>query len=713
MRSIFAFASCFALAAAAVAHSADSAAPQASAATQDDSSNGASPGSPLEEVVVQASLRGETSRELPASVTVLGDETLKQAGLQHFGDVMALVPNLNWSAGTSRPRYFQLRGIGELEQFQGAPNASVGFLIDDIDFSGIGMPATLFDADQVEVLRGPQGTTYGANALAGLISLRTHDPVPESEVRLEATGGDYDTRSAGAVVGGALAGSQTAAYRFVAQHYESDGFRRNVYLNRDDTMGYDEMSLRGKVRWQAAEDLRLDLTAMYVDLDNGYDAFAIDNSLRTHSDKPGRDAQRSLGLATRAEYTGLRQFTVRSTTTFADSDIDYSFDGDWGNDAEWGIYAPYDYTSTFVRSRRTWSEDLRAVSAPGEEIGGRAAWVAGLYVLKATETNDQLDLYNGATYIQLGSRYESTNAAAYGELDVHLAGPWQLRIGGRVERRSADYEDTNAVAFDPKETMFGGHLSLDRSLAGGGLWYTTLSRGYKAGGFNIGVSVPEGRRTFDAEYLWNLETGVKTALLGGRLITDTALFYMRRQNQQVSTSYQPDPTNPLTFIFFTDNAARGENYGLESSLTWAAGRGLSLGGALGILETRYIGYDFDESRSLDGREQAHAPQYQLTLTGEYRSPLGFLARIDAQRVDDFYFDTSHDERAPARTVVNLKLGFERPRWGAYLWARNLFDEHYAVRGFFFANEPPDFIPKRYVQPGDPRQVGVTFNYSFR
>ena len=69
-----------------------------------------------------------------------------------------LVPNLNWSAGTSRPRFFQIRGVGELSQWQGAPNPSVGFLIDDIDFSGIGMPATLLDVDHIEVLRGPQGT---------------------------------------------------------------------------------------------------------------------------------------------------------------------------------------------------------------------------------------------------------------------------------------------------------------------------------------------------------------------------------------------------------------------------------------------------------------------------------------------------------------------------------------------------------------------------
>jgi iron complex outermembrane recepter protein len=104
---------------------------------------------------------------------VLDARLLQSAGLQHLQDVLGLVPNLNWSGGTSRPRYFQLRGIGELEQYQGAPNPSVGFLIDDIDFSGVGMPATSFDVEQVEVLRGPQGTRYGANALAGLINVRT------------------------------------------------------------------------------------------------------------------------------------------------------------------------------------------------------------------------------------------------------------------------------------------------------------------------------------------------------------------------------------------------------------------------------------------------------------------------------------------------------------------------------------------------------------
>ena len=95
----------------------------------------------LNEIVITAALQPTPAADLPQSVSVLDADTLRAAGVQHFEDVLGEIPDLNWAAGTSRPRFFQLRGIGEVEQYQGAPNPSVGFLIDDIDFSGVGMPA--------------------------------------------------------------------------------------------------------------------------------------------------------------------------------------------------------------------------------------------------------------------------------------------------------------------------------------------------------------------------------------------------------------------------------------------------------------------------------------------------------------------------------------------------------------------------------------------
>ncbi|HUG73556.1 MAG TPA: Plug domain-containing protein, partial [Steroidobacteraceae bacterium] len=92
----------------------------------------AAPETVLEEILVTGTLRAQSLDQVAASVTVLDERTLRDAGQQHFQDVLALVPNLNWAGGTSRPRFFQIRGIGEREQYEGAPNPSVGFLIDDI-----------------------------------------------------------------------------------------------------------------------------------------------------------------------------------------------------------------------------------------------------------------------------------------------------------------------------------------------------------------------------------------------------------------------------------------------------------------------------------------------------------------------------------------------------------------------------------------------------
>jgi len=165
-------------------------------------------------------------------------------------------------------------------------------------------------------------------------------------------------------------------------------------------------------------------------------------------------------------------------------------------------------------------------------------------------------------------------------------------------------------------------------------------------------------------------------------------------------------------VLYTDNAASGENYGLEATLAWRPTASLLLDLRAALLETRYIGYVFND-RNLDGREQAHAPQYQYDLGIEYSHPRGWYGRVDFAGLDDFYFDVSHDERAPARVLTHLKAGYAGEHWRAEVWVRNLFDRYYSQRGFFFANEPPDWEPRRYVQAGDPRHAGVSVTYTFR
>jgi outer membrane receptor protein involved in Fe transport len=669
----------------------------------------------LDEVVVTAELRDRELRTLPASATVLDAHTLAIAGVQHFQDVLGLIPNLNWAAGTSRPRFFQIRGIGELEQWQGAPNPSVGFLIDGIDFSGVGMPATLTDVERIEVLRGPQGTAYGANALAGLISVNTRAPRREPDASANVLFGDYRTYGANGVLGGPV-GDGEAAWRFSAGSYRSDGFRRDSFLHRDDTNGYDESSARLRFTAQPLDDLRVNLTAMWVDLDNGYDAFSIDNSRISLADKPGQDAQVARAAAMRLDYSGADAFDLISRSSFGDSQSIYSFDGDWGNDQSWGAYAPYDYFERFDRDRRTFSEDLRLVSRSDVGRGADFAWLAGVYLLRTDEDVTQRDVWRdqqfGDGQSRLDSDYSATNLAAYGEVEWRVAAATVLSVGLRGENRGADYDDTDGAAFSPEETMFGGSLSLRHEFAERLAGYLTLARGYKAGGFNIGADVPPEHRSFDAETLHSLELGLRASNDRNTLSGDLALYYMRRKDQQVPTGEQLVPNNPLSFVLFTDNAARGENYGLEGSLRWQPVPALLLDLRGAVLETKYIDYAFN-GRSLDGREQAHAPQYQFDLGVEYRQARGFYGRVDFAGLDDFYFDATNDQRAPARILTHLKAGYSGDHWRAEVWVRNLFDRYYSQRGFFFGDEPPDFPDKRYVQAGDPRHAGVTVSYTFR
>jgi iron complex outermembrane recepter protein len=461
------------------------------------------------------------------------------------------------------------------------------------------------------------------------------------------------------------------------------------------------------------------LTTFYADVDNGYDAFAIDNSLTMLSDKPGRDAQESLGTALKATWSGSDRYEFTSITSFADSDIDFSFDADWGNDESWAPFT-YDFIVASDRKRKTLSQEFRLASGrEGRILGDSADWLFGAYFL---ELDDDLSTLTRGEYAdpffgfavtledRLTSRFESQSVALFGRLEFDVGESGQLGVGLRVESRSAEYSDTNGLSLGPDETMLGGEISYRHAFDDGLTAYAALSRGYKAGGFNLGP-VPEGGREFEQEALWNLETGVKALWLDGSLMFNGAVFYSRREDQQVRTSVQLNPADPASFVFFTDNAAEGKSVGAEAELRWLPSESWELYASLGLLDAEFDDF-VTATGDLTGRDQAHAPNYTAAAGAAYRHAGGWFARLDLSARDAFYFDVSHDQRSEAYRLAKARLGYGTERWTAQLWARNLFDESYAVRGFFFGNEPPDFPNRLYIRRGDPRQLGVTFDMRF-
>ena len=656
----------------------------------------------IDEIIVYGELRESQIENLPSSVTVLDEALIKARNASHLEELLAASANVNLANGASRARFFQIRGVGERGQFIEPLNPSVGLLIDGVDFSGIGGVATLFDVERVEVFRGPQGTLYGANALAGLISVRSRSPEfdPSGRVRLEV--GDYGTWGFAGAYGGPI--SDRAAFRTSLARYTNDGYMGNTFLGEKDTNNLDELTWRGKLRIDLSEATRLDLGLGVVLLDNGYDAFSLDNDRRTRSDQPGADVQDSLFGSLRLVSEG-RAFDTQFSLASADSDIEYGYDEDWTYDG----FHPWGYSSTdqYNRDRTTTTAELRLVSSEGGSLlGGRTDWVLGLYGLR-----QEVDFLRVYTYADsdFSSQFEIERLAAYARTETELGPRARLTFGVRFESHESDYSDSAGVNFNPDENLVGGRLALDYGLSDQVLAYASLSRGYKAGGFNTDGTLDASLREFDAEYLINYEVGLKGRWPDKGLSVRLATFRMHREDVQIDSSIvlvRADGSSE--FIDFIGNAAEGVNQGVEAELNWFASERLELGASLGLLGSEYEHYINGEGKDLGGREQAHAPSYQYHLAANLSILAGLSLNLTLEGGDAFYFSDSHEAKSRAYDLFHASLVWEWREMTLQVWGRNLGDEEYFVRGYFFGNDPRDgYLGHAYTQLGEPRRWGLT------
>jgi outer membrane receptor protein involved in Fe transport len=448
---------------------------------------------------------------------------------------------------------------------------------------------------------------------------------------------------------------------------------------------------------------------MLVELDNGYDAFAVDNGFTTYSDRPGQDAQRSSGHVLTLAGDLSNTISLKSITGYADSEVVFSFDADWGNDEFWDP-VKYDFFSRTDRERKNLSQELRLSSNSSEKID----WVSGILWTRLEERNQTQDDgdFEGFQFDSLVSRhYEADSFAIFGDINYPLTEKVNINTGLRYESRDAEYVDSNGDNFNPSENSIGGQVALTYAYSDNTNLYAKVARGYKAGGFNLGLpaQASNAELLFDAEFLWNYELGLKGHYVNDRLGLNLALFNMQRRDQQVQASRQLDPNNPATFIFFTDNAGRGTNYGIELELQYQVSERFEFYTNLGVLETEVKNI----VSSIDGRAQAHAPNYTYALGGRYDFNSNWFARVDVSGKDEFYFSDSHNQVSQPYSLFNAKIAYQQENWSLTAWGRNLFDQEYATRGFFFGNEPAlNFADKLYTRLGDPRHFGLTFEYRY-
>lgn len=676
-----------------------------------------------EELVVTGDYFDSALADIPGSISVLSSDSLERNQTRHLDEILGAVPNLNYASGAARPRFFQIRGIGERNLYTQSVNYSVGVILDNAEVTHFSNAAALFDTEQIEVLRGPQGTRQGGNAIAGLILVRSRAPSEDFQGRARLGLSQYGGRLAEVGVGGPLGAK--LGYRLALFSEQSDGYYRNRYLRRDDVNNIDERGMRLKLHLDASEKLQLRTMFARVIANNGYDAFTLENSRNTYSDQPGPDELDAKILTLEADYSGNRTqlLVIMGKNSAA---VNYGYDEDWtypeftenfplpGQPDE--IF-PYQNTDTYLRDYDQNSVEIRLKSTEdGLWFNASTRWLLGVY--SRTHTTD-LRRVNGFFTNDYLSRTREEADAVFLELQSQVHERLNLTLGLRYNKRNARFNDSNVLVRNTHDNTQGRRLVLDWKWRDNLYLYAQYARGFKAGGINYDhVYLTPEERPYDTETLDNYELGLRynTPALKVR----ASMFYMRRNNPQLNTSQvynnqngTPEDTTDdfFDYIDFFTNAESGKNLGGELEFSWVIRPQLAMNLVLGVLDSEYGGnlvlFDDLDTYRIGGREQSHAPKQTLQLGVDWDLATSWRWSTHLQHRGNFYFTDGGDIRADAATLLHTRLAWERPGYALALWVRNITDADIQTHALYFGNDPrDDYTTKGYYQYGEPRHIGV-------
>lgn len=560
---------------------------------------------------------------------------------------------------------------------------------------------SVWDVEQIEVLRGPQSTLQGRNSLGGAVVIKTKDPSFKPEAVLDTEYGTDQYRTAAMAFGGAVVPDEVAV-RFAGQIMRET--KPISYIDPAvSSLARDEMeTLRGKVLitpksmpgFSALFTLSHTRDKPAVNAVTGPDFFARQFLAATSSVEFRETAVTN--YVADLSYEVMPGWTVKSITAFADTNT--------------LISTPTG--SSFVRDEtRTggdFSQDLRLVlDAPGSPLTG----VLGLFAGRFTNGTDSLittTAFGPSILIQdLDSTRTTTSVAAYADLRYRFLERWSVILGGRVLKDTVDLV-SNGTAFDfgtftnvpfseshsVSDTVFlpkaglAFDLTVDQTIA------ATVNKGYRAGFGEVVVGTSTVHRVAP-EFLWSYELAYRSRWFQDRLQINGNVFYYDYRNQQIAVD---NPLIPGTS--FTQNAGKSHAYGAEIETRARIAEGFSVFGALGLLKT-----EFDEAvtttGNFNGNQFPESPAVTASLGGLYKHTSGLFAGADLSYTSNFFSsgDPTNDplRRVGNYTILNARLGWEHKHATITLFARNLLDQRYLTSIAAGLNE---------ATIGDSRMIGI-------
>lgn len=664
----------------------------------------------MEKLTVTARKTEEDVQKIPVSASVVSDTLLEDAKIDDTKELIDFIPNVYLKKSTSE-NVITMRGITSFESSIYSPTA---IYIDDLLVPlHYGHLLDLYDVERVEVLRGPQGSLYGGNSLAGVVNVITRMPDNENRFKIYGdlgwfTGGENNSPeyTMGFNASGPVVSDRW--YIGIAGNWEKgDGFMTNLYSDNDRAGKVDRKSIRGTLRFTPMSKLEITFTIDALENDDGIgvyrfddgpyktDPYVIDHDTEEYQKESG------YGQTMRLSYTA-ENMKILSVTGYRDYSNENLQDYDDTADAlnNWGAYYS-EYDDSYL------SQEFRLSSVESDSLFN---WLIGAHgFIEETEVT-QID---EVVYQDNSTSMETSGYAVFGEGTYTFLRRLHLTAGFRYDARSTD-GDKHDIGIDITHEMSTSEVmpkfSLGYDITGQVYGYATVSQGFLAGGYNYGMATDVDTFAYDPEYAWNYEAGLKTNWMDNSLQANLAVFYIKMTDKQVTEMDYGEGY----FITRIDNAAKAHSKGIEVEIQARPAKGWDIFTGLGYTDAEYDDWIATEYNSdytdltrndYSGMTVPGVPAYTGHLGVQYRSAGGIFARVDLDAVGALYADQTNAMEEDAYTLVNAQLGYETDRYDFILYGNNVFDTLYHTVAY-------DWDGVKLVQDGNPAVFGARVTMRF-
>lgn len=705
----------------------------------------------VDDIVVTARRQSERLQDVPSAVTAFSSDTLYRNQTQTLGDLQAYVPNLSLHVGDASNAVIYLRGIGQIDSIS-FNDPGVGVYLDDVYLGRVqGSFLEVVDPQQIEVLRGPQGTLYGRNTIGGAVKFTSEKPSPITEGYIAGAIGSYDERRLRGRLSGPLGSDQLLGSIAIASS-SRDGYTTNLNDGQSDG-DKDLLAGRATLLYQPTDQFSANLTidasqnrparsrtphreTPIYSLNTGAmrpviaDPYAVDV---TYNDLERLDTS---GVSLTLTYDS-GPFTFKSISAYREMEYRTHLDLDASPDESFGIY-------DFETQDQT-SQELQILYR-----GDRLSAVGGLFYFQENDTT-----FGGAVapdfFVDIGfilpfplnssglRLSDNESIAAYGQVDYELSERASLTVGLRYthETKSTDnrgefFLPAVAPTAEDMERLFGQGLgygvsgyqaekswdsftpriALNYKVSNDVLAYVSAAQGFKSGGFNGRITTTA--QSFDPETLWSYEAGLKSELFDGRARLNLAAFFQDYTDLQLSRFAADPVTGDFSSVF--DNAGGAQFYGLEAEVSAQLSQALRFDGNLAYLHSEYTEYIDGGVDISDQRELVNAPEWSGRAGLTYDASLGALGDLTlsggAAYRSKTYLTVSSSEilAQDGYWLADASILFT-PRnapWTVLLSGKNLTDEAYKEHAFDLSASPG--VQLGYY--GAPRTVSLDVRYTF-